>query len=153
MRVNLTGRKVIGLKKFPFMLIILILLLFCSKAQKTVFPEKGTISGKVTDEGEPVSGAFVLLLEGSEIGGGVDLGNAAITNSDGKYKIRMVEPGTHWVAAVKDEDGNHIYDPAKDPIGWYGKDTLGVTIPQSVTVQKGEDVTNIDITRLNLLGS
>ena len=141
------------MKRFTFLLVILPLLLCCSKAQKTVFPQKGTISGKVTDEGEPVSGAFVLLLEGSEIGERVDLRNAAITNSDGKYKIRMVEPGTHWVAAVKDVEGNYIYDPAKDPIGWYGKDTLGVTIPQSVTVHKGEDVKNIDITHLYLPGS
>jgi hypothetical protein len=141
------------LNRLPFLFILLALLFCCSKAQKTVFPEKGTISGKVTDEGEPVSGAFILLLEGSEIGGEVDLKNLMATNSDGKYKIRMVDSGTHWVAAVKDEEGNHIYDPASDPIGWYGKDTLGVTIPQSVTVQKGEDVKGIDITILYLAGS
>jgi len=128
----------------------LVLLLFCSKAQKSVFPQKGTISGKVTDEGEPVSGVLVLLLKESKIG--KDL-NGWVTDGGGEYKILMVEPGTYWVAAVKDVEGNGNYNSGTDPIGWYGKDTLGVTIPQSVTVHKGEDVKNIDITHLYLPGS
>lgn len=124
--------------------VVLILSLSCEKAKEAVV--QVTISGTITNNNQPVSGAIVLLLNESKVDSGFPIDNGSISGSDGKYTIIRVEDGTYYIAAIKDENGNKTYDLGVDPIGWYGHpDTLtGVTIPDPVEVS-GNDVIGIDI--------
>jgi len=129
----------------PLILIIavsLIVALSCEKAKEEIL--QVTIRGTVTNGGQPVAGAFVLLLDNDEMATGFPIGNASITAGNGDYTIIRVEDGTYYVAAVKDENGNEAYDFGVDPIGWYGHDSFGIIIPDPVIVS-GEDVSDIDI--------
>lgn len=134
----------------PLILVIavsLILAISCEKAEEVIGI---TISGNVSNGGQPVSGAFVLLVNNiSDIISGSPLSNGMITLSNGNYTIIKVEDGTYYVCAVKDENGNNSYDFGTDPIGWYGHlDSLThLTIPDSVIVS-GNDVSDIDIDTL-----
>ncbi len=110
-----------------------------------------TISGNVSNDGEPVSGAYVILLEaGDEVTQGISLSNGMITNSNGNYTMVAVSAGDHYVAAIDDANHNFIFDLDTDRVGYYGVvDTLtGVTIPQTLHINKGDDLENIDITTL-----
>jgi len=109
-----------------------------------------TISGTVTNGGEPVSDAIVLLLESDSLEAGLYLANGSITNSNGHYEIIRVESGDYYIPAIKDENGNLQYDKGTDLFGWYGDlDTLtGLTIPKRIIVTKGNDLTDIDIDTL-----
>lgn len=135
------------MKKFYVLLIVLALLAGCKETQKIIVPDKGTISGTVTNNNASVKGAFVLLLKQISIEE-IPLANAAITNDKGKYQVLLVEPSSYYVVAIKDENNNLLYDKGTDLIGWYGHEVLGVVIPELVTVSKGQDVTGIDITKL-----
>ncbi|TES93693.1 MAG: carboxypeptidase regulatory-like domain-containing protein [Candidatus Cloacimonadota bacterium] len=134
----------------PLILVIavsLILAISCEKVEEVIGI---TISGNVSNGGQPVSGAFVLLVNNiSDIISGSPLSNGMITLSNGNYTIIKVEDGTYYVCAVKDENGNNSYDFGTDPIGWYSHlDSLThLTIPDSVIVS-GNDVPNIDIDTL-----
>ena len=109
-----------------------------------------TISGKVTNDGEPVSGAYVILLDaGDTVSSGVSLSNGMITNSNGNYTMVEVSAGDHYVAAIDDANSNIIFDPDTDKVGYYGDpDTLGFTIPKTIHINKGDDLEDIDITKL-----
>ncbi|MCK5833592.1 DUF1416 domain-containing protein [bacterium] len=110
-----------------------------------------TISGNVSNDGEPVSGAYVILLDaGDSVSSGISLSNGMITNSSGDYTMIEVSVGDHYVAAIDDANGNIIFDPDTDRLGYYGDtDTLtGLTIPRTVHVDDGDDIENIDITKL-----
>ncbi|TET76850.1 MAG: carboxypeptidase regulatory-like domain-containing protein [Candidatus Cloacimonadota bacterium] len=120
----------------------LIVALSCEKVKEEIL--QVTIRGTVTNGGQPVAGAFVLLLDNDEMATGFPIGNASITAGNGDYTIIRVEDGTYYVAAVKDENGNEAYDFGVDPIGWYGHDSFGIIIPDPVVVS-GEDVSGIDI--------
>ncbi len=120
----------------------LIVALSCEKVKEEIL--QVTIRGTVTNGGQPVAGAFVLLLDNDEMATGFPIGNASITAGNGDYTIIRVEDGTYYVAAVKDENGNEAYDLGVDPIGWYGHDSFGIIIPDPVVVS-GDDVSGIDI--------
>ncbi|MCK4233961.1 carboxypeptidase regulatory-like domain-containing protein [candidate division WOR-3 bacterium] len=134
----------------PLILILavsLIVALSCEKVEEVLGI---TISGNVSNAGQPVEGAYVLLVNNvSEIVAGSPLSNGSITLGNGNYTIIQVEDGTYYVVVVKDENGNTSYDLGTDPIGWYGHpDSLtGLTIPDSVIIS-GNDVSNIDIDTL-----
>lgn len=122
----------------------LIVALSCEKVEKALGI---TISGNVSNAGQPVEGAYVLLVNNvSEIVAGSPLSNGMITLGNGNYTIIQVEDGTYYVVAVKDENGNTSYDLGTDLIGWYGhRDSLtGLTIPDPVIIS-GSDMSNIDI--------
>ncbi|HDI51693.1 hypothetical protein DRQ15_06660 [candidate division KSB1 bacterium] len=136
------------MKKIYVLLFALVIVAGCEKAQEVVAPEKGTISGTVTNNNTPVKGVFVLLLKQNSIESEQPLANASVTNDQGKYKILMVEPSSYYVAAIKDENSNLLYNPGTDLLGWYGHEEHGVIIPDLVTVFKGQNVTGIDITKL-----
>jgi len=117
-----------------------------------------TISGTVTDDGAPVEGAIVLLIESQEsIIEGLDLTSGSISLASGSYIISLdVEPGNYYVCAIKDENGNQSYDIDTDPIGYYGgfDTTLTVPIPspEEVTVEnEGDDIEGIDIEDMYIL--
>ena len=134
----------------PLILILavsLIVALSCEKVEEVLGI---TISGNVSNAGQPVEGAYVLLVNNvSEIIAGSPLSNGMITLGNGNYTIIQVEDGTYYVVVVKDENGNTSYDLGTDPIGWYGHpDSLtGLTIPDSVIIS-GSDISNIDIDTL-----
>jgi len=120
----------------------------CSDAIKEI---STTISGNVSSGGEPVSGAYVILLDaGDSVTSGLSLSNGMITNSNGDYTMVEVSAGDHYVAAIDDANGNIIFDPDTDRLGYYGDpDTnTGVTIPRTLHTNDGDDLKNIDITRL-----
>jgi len=120
----------------------------CEKAKDEILGI--TISGTVTNGGQPIDGAFVLLVNNiNEIVGGSPLSNGSITLGNGTYTIIQVDDGTYYVAAIKDENGNKSYDFGTDPIGWYGhEDSIThLTIPDSIMVS-GNDVSGIDVDTL-----
>ncbi len=128
--------------------LVIILVSSCEKAKDEILGI--TISGTVTNDGEAIDGAFVLLVNNiSEIVGGSPLSNGSVTLGNGTYTIIQVNDGTYYVAAVKDENGNSSYDLGTDPIGWYGHtDSLThLTIPDSIVIS-GNNVSGIDIDTL-----
>ena len=135
----------------PMILIIavsLIVALSCEKAKEEIF--QVTIKGFVSDSGQSVVGAIVLIFNDDQIDSGASIDidneniNGSFTGNDGGYTIIRVEDGTYYVVAIKDENGNKSYDLGVDPIGWYGHDSFGIIIPDPVVVS-GEDVSGIDI--------
>ena len=133
---------------FIFALILSIMVINCKDVVKELTT---TISGKVTSEGEPVSGAFVILLEaGNLASSGIPLKNGMITNSKGNYMMIEVSAGDYYVVAIEDANNNIVFDTDTDKIGYYGDpDTLtGLTIPKTLHVNKGDDIEDINITKL-----
>lgn len=117
--------------------------------------EKGSIEGNVKDDGQNVSGAFVLLLEeGKLLAGQTPLGNGSVTNGQGNYIILLVEPNTnYYVVAVKDENGDTTYTPGVDPIGYYGRysETTRLWYPAPVSCGSGEKKKGINIADMHIL--
>ena len=133
---------------FAIALILAIIIISC---EDTVKKLTTTISGKVTNEEVAVSGAYVILLEaGDSLRDGLSLSNGMITNSNGDYTMVEVSAGDHYVAAIDDVNHNIIFDTDTDRIGYYGDpDPLtGLTIPQTLHIDKGDDIENINITKL-----
>lgn len=112
--------------------------------------EKGTITGRVTNEDVGVAGAFVMLLEEGELlAGNAPLSNANVTGSDGYYRIYYVEPNhNYYVCAVKDNDNDLTYTPGTDQIGYYGDYQGFAWIPTPVSVAPGETLNDINIRRM-----
>ena len=103
------------------------------------------ISGKVTHEGNNISGALVLLVEGTEISDGLALSNGSITGNNGNYNIYEVEEGEYYVVAIEDNNGNLTFDEDTDRFGFHGVDPSNLDLlPDKVTVTD-EDVENINI--------
>jgi hypothetical protein len=112
--------------------------------------EKGIIGGNVSDEGVPIAGAIVMLLdEGELLIAGAPLSNANLSGSDGNYRIYYVEPNTnYYVCAVNDANNDLSYTPGVDQIGYYGNFAGTAWVPTSVSVSPGETLTDINIRRL-----
>ena len=131
---------------FVLVFVLAIAMIGCKDVVKEITT---TISGKVTNEGEPVSGAYVILLDaGDSVSDSLSLSNGMITNSNGNYTMVEVSAGDHYVAAIDDANSNIIFD-SDDKVGYYGDpDTLGFTIPRTIHVNKGDDLEDINITKL-----
>jgi len=120
------------------------------------------VSGNVSNDGTPISGAITILLNSKE-----DINNiSSLNESDlssltsivkgvsktggtGDYSIPLVQEGTYVLVAVDDKNGNSELD-SPDEIGWYGidstvNDTITFTIPDTFVVQNGVDRTGIDV--------
>ncbi len=103
------------------------------------------VSGKVTHDGNNVSGALVLLIEGTEISDGLVLSNGSITGANGNYNIYEVAEGEYYVVAIEDNNGNLTFDEDTDRFGFHGVDPSNLDLlPDKVTVTD-EDVENINI--------
>ena len=119
--------------------------------------EKGSIGGKVTNAGTEQKGAIVLAIAGDSLANGQSIDyntvkGTLIVNADGSYRILLVDEGTYVVVAINDNNDNLVFDDTLDEIGYYGhKDSLGLTIPDKVSIAKGEDKTGIDIDTLYVL--
>ena len=132
----------------PLALVLAIAMIGCEEAIEELTT---TISGNVSSDGEPVSGAYVILLDaGDSVSSGISLSNGMITNSSGDYTMVEVGAGDYYVAAIDDANGNIIFDPDTDKLGYYGDpDTLtGLTIPRTLHIDDGDNIKNIDITQL-----
>jgi len=106
------------------------------------------VSGKVTDEGQAVAGAIVLLIESADVSEGLGLANGSITDSNGRYVILNVDAGDYYVLAVEDRNSNVEFDADTDRLGFYGvnQGTLDF-IPDKITVSD-QDIEDIDIVDL-----
>ena len=144
------------MRKALSVLAILLLALGCEKVKET------TVSGKVTDGATgPVSGAVVLLLGSDSLSSGMSLSGGSVTLGDGNYEMIRVEPGSYYVPAIKDVNGNGTLD-SLDLFGWFGPEstwayfdsltqesvTVTITLPEQIVVTEGQDKTNTDIDTL-----
>ena len=110
-----------------------------------------TISGKVSHDGSSVKGALVLLVEVTDVSEGLSLANAMITDSNGKFTILDVQPGTYYVLAIDDANGNLQFDAESDRLGFYGVDPSKSDLkPDAITVSD-QDITGADIVDLYTL--
>ena len=110
-----------------------------------------TISGKVSHDGSSVKGALVLLVEGTDVSEGLSLANAMITDSKGNFTILDVQPGTYYVLAIDDANGNLQFDADSDRLGFYGVDPGKSDLePNAITVSD-QDITGADIIYLYTL--
>ena len=108
------------------------------------------IRGNVSSAGEPVAGAIVLLVEGTDISNGLSLSNGAISNSSGDYTILKPKKGKYYVIAI-DDDGDFVYESGTDKIGFYGVDTENFDFsPNRITVGT-EDIEGVNITDFTAL--
>ena len=131
-----------------FTLLILIAMIGCDDVIKEYTT---TISGKVTNDGTLVSGAYVILLEaGVSASTGISLSNGMITDSNGDYMMVEVSAGDYYVAAIDDDNDNVVFDSDTDKIGYYGDadPITELTIPRTLQVKKGDDIEDINITKL-----
>lgn len=106
------------------------------------------VSGKVTDEGQPVEAALVLLVEGTDVSEGLSLANGSVTNNNGRYIILNVSPGDYYVLAVDDHNDNLQFDADTDRLGFHGTNPSAYDfIPDKITVSD-QDVEDVDIVDL-----
>ena len=114
------------------------------------------IRGNVSSSGEPVAGAIVLLVEGTDITSGLSLSSGSITNSSGDYTILKPKQGKYYVIAIDDVNNNFKYDSGTDKLGFYGVDTNQSPIPDltpnriTVGTEDIEGINIIDFTALPL---
>ena len=122
------------------------------------------VSGKVTNNGTPVSGAITILLNSKDAINNISSLNVndlssltsivkgvAQTSGTGNYSIPLVQEGTYVLVAIHD-NGNSKLD-SLDEIGWYGtdstivvgNDTITFTVPDTFVVQSGTNRTGIDV--------
>lgn len=127
---------------------ILFLLVFSCDLKDDLEDLVITVSGKVTDDGEPVVGALVLLVESKDISEGLSLSNGMVTDNSGRYTIIDVDNGKYYVVAVDDVNENAQFDADTDQLGFYGIDPDNNDYePNRITVSD-EDVKNVDIVYL-----
>lgn len=128
-------------KKLIFILLILIIILLFISCEELFT----TIAGKITNDGIPVSGAIVLVLNSNEDAyeklleidelnssalsslSGVVKGFDIESDENGKYMASMLSGGTVYLVAINDEDESGELD-SLDLVGWYG-DIETIKIP------------------------
>ncbi|MEM7297116.1 MAG: carboxypeptidase-like regulatory domain-containing protein [Bacteroidota bacterium] len=135
------------MKKLLTLLSLLSLLIFCHCGAEEVIDELFIdISGNVSDDGQPVGGAVIILLDSPNLTDGVSLSNASISNADGSYVVINVQAGDYYVVAIDDMNDNFEYDMGTDRIGFHGVDPGQLDLaPDQVSVSM-VDVEGIDIT-------
>jgi len=135
--------------KFLSLLSLLLLLSFSHCNVKDAIDEVFIdISGNVSNDGQAVGGAVILLLSGPDITDGVSLSNGSVSSADGNYTIINAEEGTYYVVAVDDVNNNFEFDKGTDRFGFHGVDPDQIDLlPAQISVST-EDVENIDITYL-----
>lgn len=103
------------------------------------------ISGNVSEDGQAVSGALILLLNSPDITDGVSLSNGSVSGANGGYTILGVKEGDYYVLAVDDANNNFEFDKGTDRFGFHGVDPSQTDLlPVQISVST-EDVENIDI--------
>ena len=139
------------MKTVTFLLIIFLLSVFCCDIDKEIDTAFIEVSGKVSENGETVNGALVLLVSNVSITEGFSLSNGSITDNNGNYRIINVEAGEYYVVAIEDNNGNLQFDTESDRLGFYGVDINELDIePDKISVSN-EDIEDINITYLSSL--
>lgn len=139
------------MKKIVFVLIVLFIGLENCNVKEEIDKLFIDVSGNVSDDGEPVSGALVLLLTNPSITDGLTISNGSITNANGDYTIINADEGEYYVVAIEDVNGNLQYDSDTDRFGFHGLDLNTLNLAPSQISVSGEDVENIDVTYLTSL--
>ena len=103
------------------------------------------VSGKVTHNGNAVSSALVLLVEGTDITDGLELSNGSITGQNGNYNIYEVSEGEYYVIAIDDNNNNLTFDADTDRLGFHGVDPSALDLIPDKIIVDDEDVDNINI--------
>jgi len=143
-------------KILVFLLLVILVSVSCDLPVKGPAPdgmeqaeqEIVDISGKVSDEGQAVEGAIVLLMENANVADGLNLSNGSISDNRGNYIILNVDPGSYYILAVKDQNNNLEFDADTDQLGFYGVDPGASDLtPEKIKVAD-EDLEDIDITDL-----
>ena len=136
------------MKTITFLLIIFLLSVFSCDIDEEIDTAFIEVSGKVSENGETVNGALVLLVSNVSITEGFSLSNGSITDNNGNYRIINVEEGEYYVVAVEDNNGNLQFDTESDRLGFYGVDINELDIePDKISVLN-EDIEDINITYL-----
>jgi len=138
-------------KSAPFLLIILLLCVFNCDYQKIASEIDNAfieISGLVTENGEAVNGALVLLVASASISDGFSLSNGSITTDNGNYIIIDVDAGEYYIVAVEDSNGNLQFDIESDRLGFYGVNLDEFDIVPDIVTVSDEDIEDINITYL-----
>ena len=138
-------------KSAPFLLIILLLSVFNCDYQKIASEIDNAfieISGLVTENGEAVNGALVLLVASASISDGFSLSNGSITTDNGNYIIIDVDAGEYYIVAVEDSNGNLQFDIESDRLGFYGVNLDEFDIVPDIVTVSDEDIEDINITYL-----
>ena len=138
-------------KSAPFLLIILLLSVFNCDYQKIASEIDNAfieISGLVTENGEAVNGALVLLVASASISDGFGLSNGSITTDNGNYIIIDVDAGEYYIVAVEDSNGNLQFDIESDRLGFYGVNLDEFDIVPDIVTVSDEDIEDIHITYL-----
>lgn len=106
------------------------------------------ISGNVSDDGQAVEGALIILLDSPNITDGVSLSNGSVTGANGNYTIVGAQKGDFYVVAVDDVNDNFEFDLGTDRFGFHGVDITQLDLlPVQITVSE-TDLESIDITYL-----
>ena len=138
-------------KSAPFLLIILLLSVFNCDYQKIASEIDNAfieISGLVTENGEAVNGALVLLIASASISDGFSLSNGSITTDNGNYIIIDVDAGEYYIVAVEDSNGNLQFDIESDRPQFYGVNLDEFDIVPDIVTVSDEDIEDINITYL-----
>ena len=139
------------MKTITFLLIILLLAVFSCDIDEEIDTAFIEVSGKVSENGETVNGALVLLVSNVSITEGFSLSNGSITDNNGNYRIINVEAGEYYVVSVEDNNGNLQFDTEFDRLGFYGVDINELDIePDKISVLN-EDIEDVNITYLSSL--
>jgi len=139
------------MKTITFLLIILLLAVFSCDIDEEIDTAFIEVSGKVSENGETVNGALVLLVSNVSITEGFSLSNGSITDNNGNYRIINVEAGEYYVVAIEDNNGNLQFDTESDRLGFYGVDINELDIePDKISVSN-KDIEDINITYLSSL--
>lgn len=136
------------MKNLHIFLSMVILIVFSCDLLEELDKEIIDISGKITDEGNAVTGAIVLLVESMDISDGLNLANGSISDNAGNYMILDVDPGDYYVLAIEDKNNNQQFDSNADQLGFYGVDPDNSDfLPDMISVDD-EDLEKINIVDL-----
>ncbi len=128
----------------PYLLLVLIWMTACDLGEK-VDEAIITVSGNVSDDGQSLSGALVMLVESPDSSDGISLANGSITGSSGNYTILNVDPGNYYVMAVDDANDNLKFDVTSDKLGFFGIDPAVNDLTPDGIVVTDDDLENINI--------
>jgi len=134
-------------KILVFLLLVILVSVSCDLVEQAE-QEIVDISGKVSDEGQAVEGAIVLLMESANVTDGLNLSNGSISDNRGNYLILKVDPGSYYVLAVKDQNNNLEFDADTDQLGFYGVDPSSSDLTPNKIKVSDKDLENINITDL-----
>lgn len=125
---------------------LLSILLLCNCGAEDAIDELViTISGNISDDGQSVEGALIILVDNPNLTDGVSLANGSVSLANGNYTIVGVEEGNYYVVAVDDVNDNFQYDMGVDRFGFYGVDPSQLDILPDLVRVTGQDVADVDV--------